>query len=477
MNELTDQQLLCDYAEHRSEAAFSELVRRHIDLVHSAAQRMVYNADLAKDVTQNTFITLAQSARHLKDRPVLSGWLHRTARNLATKVVRTDVRRRAREQEAAAMNELLSAEPDASWEQIAPHLDAALDELTDADRDAVLLRYFERRSARAMAQTLGISDDAAQKRVSRAVERLREFFAKRGVTVGAGGLVVVISANAVQAVPVGLATTIASAGALTGTTLAATATVTTKAIAMTTLQKTLVAATVAVLAGTGIYEARQTARLRAENADLREQTRQLSQLDQLRADNQRLAEQLKTELARPGVEREEILRLRGQVTALRQAESENVRLKTERDALAKRMEEESAKLPENDPGFQLRRDKMIYLGNWGLALKVYARTNNGRLPTSLAEAAPSMPNPDQFISAVGALFRDDQFEMACQGSLTNLGDPTRIIVVREKESVRVSNGKWARTYLFADGHTELHFTADGDFTAWEQERLPPGSRQ
>jgi len=275
-----------------------------------------------------------------------------------------------------------------------------------------------------------------------------------------------------------LAVTISTAAVLTGKTIAAAATATTiKTIAMTTLQKTLVAATVAVLAGTGIYEARQTARLRSENADLREQTRQLSQLDQLRADKQRLAEQLKTELARPGVEREELLRLRGQVTALRQAESENVRLKTERDALARRMEEESAKLPENDPGFQLRRDKMIYLGNWGLALKVYARTNNGRLPTSLAEAAPSMPNPDQFFSAVGALFRDDQFEMACQGSLTNLEEPTRIIVVREKESVRVSNGKWARTYLFADGHTELHFTADGDFTAWEQERLPPGSRQ
>src|SRR2546429_3361130 len=174
VNELTDQQLLRDYTERRSEAAFAELVRRHVDLIHSAAHRMVCDAHLAKDVTQNTFVALAQNARQLTGRSVLSGWLHRTAQNLAAKVVRSDVRRRAREQEAAAMNEL--QEPDALWEQIAPHLDDALSELSEADRDALFLRYFEDKSAREIALTLGVSDDAAQKRVSRAVERLREFF-------------------------------------------------------------------------------------------------------------------------------------------------------------------------------------------------------------------------------------------------------------------------------------------------------------
>jgi len=205
VNSLSDQQLLRDYAGKRSEEAFAELVRRHVDLVYSAALRMVRDAHQAEDVTQGAFLALAQSAPQLADRPVLSGWLHRTAQNLAVKAVRTDVRRRAREQEAAAMNELLSAEPDGTWEQVAPHLDAALGELSEADRDALLLRYFGRKSAREMAQTLGISDEAAQRRVSRAVEHLREFFAKRGVTVGASGLVVVISANAVQAAPAGLA--------------------------------------------------------------------------------------------------------------------------------------------------------------------------------------------------------------------------------------------------------------------------------
>jgi len=140
VNSLTDPQLLRDYTDRRSEAAFTELVRRHVDLVYSAALRMVGDAHLAEDVTQGAFVALAQNARQLKDHPVLSGWLHRTTQNLASKAVRSDVRRRVREQEAATMNELLSAEPDAIWERIAPQLDAALGELGEADRDAVLLR-------------------------------------------------------------------------------------------------------------------------------------------------------------------------------------------------------------------------------------------------------------------------------------------------------------------------------------------------
>src|ERR1044071_1341241 len=112
MNSQTDQQLLSEYAGRHSEAAFSELVRRHIDFVHSAAMRLVRDAHLAQDVTQAVFLALAHNARHLAERPVLAGWLHRTAQNLAANVVRSDVRRRAREQEAAAMNDLLAAETD-----------------------------------------------------------------------------------------------------------------------------------------------------------------------------------------------------------------------------------------------------------------------------------------------------------------------------------------------------------------------------
>ena len=207
-----------DYAAQRSETAFAELVRRHVDLVYSAALRMVCDAHLAEDVTQGAFVALAQNARRLAGHPVLSGWLHRTAQNLAANAVRSEVRRRAREQEAVAMNQLLAAEPEASWEAIAPSLDDALGRLNDTERDAVLLRYFERKTARDMAEILGISEDAAQKRVNRAVERLRELFLKQHTPVGANSLALLISAHAVQSAPATLMKTALAAALAKGAT-------------------------------------------------------------------------------------------------------------------------------------------------------------------------------------------------------------------------------------------------------------------
>lgn len=273
-----------DYAESRSEAAFAGLVRRHVDLVYSAALRMVCDSHQAQDVTQGVFVALAQNARQLTHHPVLSGWLHRTTQNLAANAVRTNVRRQTREQEAAAMNELLSAGSESPWEHIAPHLDAALGELSEPDRDAVLLRYFEKKSAQEIARRLGISDEAAQKRVSRAVERLREMFLKRGMTIGASGLAIVISANAVQAAPAGLAVTLCATAALAGTTIATTVTAAaTKAITMTTLQKTIIGATLVAAIGTVIFEARHASQLREQNESLQRQ------LAQLQTDNANLS--------------------------------------------------------------------------------------------------------------------------------------------------------------------------------------------
>ncbi len=273
MNGLTDQQLLREYAQRRAEGAFGELVRRHVDLVYSAALRMVRDAHLAEDVTQAVFLALSQSAGQLTERPVLSGWLHRTTQNLAANAVRSDVRRRAREQEAAAMNDLLATEPGAGWEEIAPHLDAALGELSEPDRDALMLRYFERKSAREMAQTLGTSEEAAQKRVTRAADRLRELLAKRGVAAGASGLAVLLTANAVNAAPAGLALAITSSAALAGTASATlTASTAAKAIAMTTLQKALITTTLVAAIGFGTYEARQASLLRAQLKTLRQES-------------------------------------------------------------------------------------------------------------------------------------------------------------------------------------------------------------
>ena len=330
MNSLADQQLLYDYAAHQSDAAFAELVRRHIDLVYSAALRMVGDTHLAEDVTQSAFVALAQNARQLTGRAVLSGWLHRTAQNLAANAVRSEVRRRAREQEAAVMNELLSAESDATWETIAPHLDAALGELNDAERDALLLRYFERKSAREMAAILGTSEDAAQKRVSRAMERLREFFSKRNVTVGASGLAVLISANAVQSAPIGLAATISAAAVLAGTVVStSTAIAATKTIAMTTLQKTIVGAALIAVVGTGVFEAHQASQLRDQVQTLQQQQAPLAeQIQELQRERDDATNQLAGLLAensrlKSNSKGTELLKLRGEVTTLRTDRTKN----------------------------------------------------------------------------------------------------------------------------------------------------------
>jgi RNA polymerase sigma factor (sigma-70 family) len=262
VNSRTDKELLRDYSEGGSEAAFAELVRRYVDFVFSAALRQVRDAHLAQDVSQKVFLALAHQAGQLLDHAVLSGWLHRTTHHLSANTVRADVRRRVREQEAATMNELFATESEEVWEAVAPHLDAALNGLSEPDRDALLLRYFQGKSAHEMAEALGISGEAAQKRVNRAVDRLRAFFAKRGIAVGANGLLVLITANAVQAAPAGLAATISTA-VLAGASLQASAAIaTTKIITMTTLQKTIIASTLAAAVGTGIYQARQVAHLR-----------------------------------------------------------------------------------------------------------------------------------------------------------------------------------------------------------------------
>ena len=205
MSETTqsDRQLLARYAGHQAESAFAELVRRHLDLVFSAALRQARSPELAEEVAQSTFLKLARHADQFPPDTNLCAWLYEVTRREAIDVVRREARRRMREQIATEMNAMNATAAD--WTHIEPLLDEAMHALDDTDRAAVLLRYFENKSLREVGQTLGTSDGAAQKRVSRAVELLRKFFAKRGVTVGASGLVVVISANGVQAAPVGLA--------------------------------------------------------------------------------------------------------------------------------------------------------------------------------------------------------------------------------------------------------------------------------
>ncbi len=323
MNDQTDPQLLHAYVAQQSETAFTALVHRYVDLVYSAAFRMLGDVDAAKDVSQNVFVALAQNSRNLSDRPVLAGWLHHTARNLAVKSIRSETRRRTHEQKAAIMNEILSGEGNVNWDDISPYLDEALAELGDSDRDALLLRYFKNHDLRTVGARLGISEDAAQKRVSRAVERLREFFAKRGVAVGAGGLVVLISANAVHAAPVGLGASIAmlatagtAAGGITTVNLL-------KILAMTKLKTGLITAAVAAgIAIPVVVHHRMQTRLDAANEQLQQE---IERNNQLAAENENLSKRATSEVA-PSVSNNapsaELLKLRGEVGRLRQANAQ-----------------------------------------------------------------------------------------------------------------------------------------------------------
>lgn len=180
-SEADDPALLLAYVEHGSERAFAELVRRHLPHVHAGALRRV-NGDraLAADVAQTVFADFARKAPGLTHLTVPGGWLHRHAGFVAGKLIDRERRRRRREQEAAAMNTLTEPDTDPAWAATAPLLDAALDTLPRADRDAIVLRFFEHRDFHSVGTALGISDDTAQKRVSRALEKLRAVLTKRG---------------------------------------------------------------------------------------------------------------------------------------------------------------------------------------------------------------------------------------------------------------------------------------------------------
>lgn len=210
-----DAELLRRYARGRSESAFAELVQRHTGLVYSAALRQVGgDAALAQDVSQSVFIDLARKAGSLADRPVLASWLYTSTRFAALKALRTKQRRELREQEAHTMQEIERAGmTEAEWAQLRPLLDEEMCDLPEQDRAAVLMRYFEGQPFAAMGAKLGIGESSARMRAERALHKLRNGLARKGITSTAAALALVISTHAIAAPPAGLAATLAG-GAL-----------------------------------------------------------------------------------------------------------------------------------------------------------------------------------------------------------------------------------------------------------------------
>jgi RNA polymerase sigma factor (sigma-70 family) len=297
-----------------------------VNLVYSAALRQVRSPQLAEEVAQSVFADLARDAGKLNSETILTAWLYAVTRRTAIDAIRKESRRQLREQIAVEMNDMNATAN--NWTQIEPLLDDAMAALDETDRAAILLRYFENKNLREVGEGLKISDDAAQKRVSRAVERLREFFSKRKITVGASGLVAVISASAVQAAPVGLAVTI-SAAALAGTAVTTSTLIaaTTKTIVMTTFQKIAMTAALTATIGGGIYEAKQAHDARNAVAKLQaEQTPLAMENARLQAEANKLSELLadaKDQKQLTQAQFNELLKLRGQM-GVKQANAEIV---------------------------------------------------------------------------------------------------------------------------------------------------------
>jgi len=219
MRALEDHELLAESARNESEAAFATLVERYVNLVYSTALRFTDNAQHSEEITQAVFIILARKAGSLPRGTVLSGWLYQTARLTAANFVRGEVRRQRREQEVY-MQSTLNTPDDGAWQKIAPLLDEAMGQLGETDRNAVVLRYFENKTAAEAAKVLRLTEAAAQKRTNRALEKLRRIFARRGIT-SAVAIAGVLSAYTVQAAPAGLAVKTA-ATAVKGTMISAT---------------------------------------------------------------------------------------------------------------------------------------------------------------------------------------------------------------------------------------------------------------
>jgi len=439
MHEHPDAQLLRDYAECGAEAAFREIVTRHADVVYASALRQVSSPDLAHDVAQSVFVDLARKAQPLAatldENASVLGWLYRSTRFAALTLLRNERRRQTCERRAMDhLNSPADTVPD--WDQVRPMLDEAMADLSDAEREALLLRFFKNLDFRAVGSALGVSDDTAQKRVTRALDRLRAYLTRRGVTTTALALSTVISVHAAPVAPPGLAAALA-ASALSGAALQTASTLTvTKAIAMTTLQKTLLAAALVAAVGTGIYQAHQAAHLRADLsalgqtrgplagqfAQLSEETNQArAQVAALREENQRLRMEAQDVPRLRG----ELARLRAEARAIAQSKAANEIAQTvakswlDRVNLLKRRLEQmpEARIPElqlvtdqdwlNAAKSELKTEKDYrqalsalrgageskFISLLQPALKSYSEANGGKFPSDMSQLQPYFSSP------------------------------------------------------------------------------------
>lgn len=468
-----DATLLRRYAEQNCESAFTELVRRHIGLVFSAAvRRLGGDRHRAADVAQMVFTEVAHQATRLAGHPAFVGWLHKTTVNVCSRVRRSERRRAAREEASQPVNPSESQEPVVDWREARPLLDAALLELHEEDRTAILLRYFEGCSLRVIADSLRLSEDAARMRIQRAMERLRRTLSKRGVTGTAGALAATLELQAMETLPAGIAAQVATsafaqaacATSLTGTAAAAAGGA---QIAQTTsplwiAMKTPLIATCAALVAVGVPLAVQHQRLADTGSELLRLRGAMAAAAQPDADADSLARQAEFEQLRsllPDLHRlrEEAARLSAIRTnpASRDLAAALSRLRAaevERDHHLAEMEL-----------IRVREESVNILKYLGLAARIHATDHQDQLPEQFDQLTEVIGGVDS-----SALAHLDRTEFYPQPRKISESEP-QLFLFREKSPRRRPDGSWERAYTLADGSVQVLQSATEDFGAVEKE--------
>lgn len=442
-----DARLLRDYAESGSDRAFTALVDRYFNLVYATALRIA-NGDVhfAQDVAQSVFTDLANKAKFLPRDLLLGGWLYKHTCFLAANAVRKERRRRIREKQAFEMNSV-NDESAPIWSSVGPVLDEAMGRLGNGDRNALVLRFFERKSFRAVGGAMGISEEAARKRVDRALEQLRGFFARRGLNFSAAVWSSALEVHAAAAAPAGLAAVVAGAALAEAAQRGGAALFLIKFMTTLTKAKIATAALAAGMTAALIIQSKSNSELQRANRQLAEQTVALSE-------KLLIGDELPT--AVPKLDQSqfrELMRLRGEVGVLkdqlalaRKMPTVTVDKPSERTPRAEIPTESSSDAVEQQR--RIETAKMNYSKQFMLGMLGGGDTND--LAT------------EQF---------HDQFQVVYQGSLNEITNPSQTIVLQEAAPMQAADGSWLKVYGFADGSARVHEEPDGNFEPWESQHM------
>jgi RNA polymerase sigma factor (sigma-70 family) len=474
VNDMDDFGLLREYAGRGSEEAFALLVKRQINLVYSVALRRVTVAAHAEEITQAVFVILARKAGSLRPGIILEGWLHETTRLTAMDFLRGERRRQLREQEAFMESTLHSQHDNETWAHLAPLLDEAIGKLGAKERDAVVLRYFKNNSVRQMAVSLGIKEDAAQQRILRAVEKLRVFFSRRGVTFPAAAITTAMAVHSVKAAPVALANSVAVLAAAQGAGASASTLAPIKGgmkiMAWSKFNAGMAAAViVASIAVPLMVEHRAQAKWTEDDVVLAQQKEQLAKLE---ADNAQRSQAGANSTAQN--QWADLERLRGEAVKLRQQTNELASLQVESKQLRAR---NGLDKPKTAGQIQAEtRAKMSFQQQWMLSTVRFISDHDGQYPTNFGQMGTNVAPVSMVTSTVGGVVTTNDIELVYGGKLSAITNAATTIVLREAESWNTGASSnptdlWAKIYGFADGHIEIHQQVENNFDDYERQHI------